>query len=395
MKSLYLFTAKYPYSHIENFLEDEIHFLLEKFDKVYVVPSDGYREYERQVPKRCVVYKPLVISRNRLTYLLKGAFSFKTVGLFAHDFFRGKVYQSKKKIKLWRTAVLSLNNYLHHKTLKEIVKNLTPDDVCYFYWGTGINTISIIWKGKAHFISRFHGEWDLWEESSGNYAPLRQEVAGALDKAVFISLKGETYFKERYPNCQTAFFPLGSQDYGISQAGKDENILRIVSCSTVYPLKRVPLIFESLNVSKFTKIEWTHIGGGSHFKELKEKVNAEKNDHLTINLLGNMTHDDVMNYYKNHHFDVFINLSTNEGVPVSIMEAISFGIPVIATNVGGTSEVVTKEVGELVSANPTTAEVSTALFKVNESSYLPREFWLTHYKSEVNYTAFAEMLGGL
>jgi colanic acid/amylovoran biosynthesis glycosyltransferase len=395
MKSLYLFTAQYPYSRIENFLEDEIHFHLERFDKVYVIPSDGDRECERQVPDGCIVYNPLSISSNKFAYLLKGFFSFKTIHLFANDFFRSKVYQSKKKIKLWRTAVLSLNNYLHNKTLKEIAKNLTPDDVCYFYWGTGINKISIIWRGKAHFVSRFHGEWDLWEESSDNYAPLRQEIAGALDKAVLISRKGESYFKKHYSNCPTAFYPLGSQDYGVGPVGKDDNVLRVISCSTVYPLKRVPLIFESLNISRFAKIEWTHIGGGPHFEELKAKVEAEKNDHLTVNLLGSMIHDEVMEYYKCHRFDVFVNLSTNEGVPVSIMEAISFDIPVIATNVGGTSDVVPKEVGELVSANPTIMEVSTALCKVKESSYLPREFWHTHYNAEVNYTAFAEMLKGL
>lgn len=64
-----------------------------------------------------------------------------------------------------------------------------------------------------------------------------------------------------------------------------------------------------------------------------------------------LSHDQVMNYYKEHHFDVFINMSTNEGVPVSIMEAASFGIPIIATNVGGTSEIVQPSVGMLLSSN--------------------------------------------
>lgn len=55
--------------------------------------------------------------------------------------------------------------------------------------------------------------------------------------------------------------------------------------------------------------------------------------------------------YSEHPVDVFINLSTNEGVPVSIMEAISFDIPIVATDVGGTSEIVTDETGILVSSN--------------------------------------------
>ena len=35
-------------------------------------------------------------------------------------------------------------------------------------------------------------------------------------------------------------------------------------------------------------------------------------------------------------YHVFLNVSSSEGVPVSIIEAMSFGIPCIATNVGGT-----------------------------------------------------------
>jgi len=49
-----------------------------------------------------------------------------------------------------------------------------------------------------------------------------------------------------------------------------------------------------------------------------------------------LPHNDVLNYYASNPVDVFINTSSSEGLPVSIMEAMSFGIPVIATNVGGT-----------------------------------------------------------
>ena len=47
-------------------------------------------------------------------------------------------------------------------------------------------------------------------------------------------------------------------------------------------------------------------------------------------------------------FDLFVNMSLSEGIPVSIMEAISFGIPIIATNVGGNAEIVNDETGVLI-----------------------------------------------
>lgn len=56
--------------------------------------------------------------------------------------------------------------------------------------------------------------------------------------------------------------------------------------------------------------------------------------------LGAMANSDVMEYYKTHDVNVFINVCENEGIPVSIMEAMSFGKPVIAIAVGGTAEII-------------------------------------------------------
>ena len=71
------------------------------------------------------------------------------------------------------------------------------------------------------------------------------------------------------------------------------------------------------------------------------------------------------------------------------MEAISCDIPVVATNVGGNSEIVVNETGMLVSSNPTPEEVADALSTVLRGSYTPREFWNNHYNASVNYEAFA------
>lgn len=61
-----------------------------------------------------------------------------------------------------------------------------------------------------------------------------------------------------------------------------------------------------------------------------------------------MLHPSVMKYYATHEIDWFMLLSTSEGLPVSILEAMSFGVPVIATDVGGVSEAVDDETGLLL-----------------------------------------------
>ena len=55
--------------------------------------------------------------------------------------------------------------------------------------------------------------------------------------------------------------------------------------------------------------------------------------------MGNVNNNQVIDFYRTNPPHVFINVSSSEGVPVSIMEAISFGIPIIATDVGGNPEI--------------------------------------------------------
>ena len=56
--------------------------------------------------------------------------------------------------------------------------------------------------------------------------------------------------------------------------------------------------------------------------------------------MGNVDNSEILHYYESNKIDLFINSSDSEGIPVSIMEAMSFGIPCIARDVGGNSEIV-------------------------------------------------------
>ncbi len=392
MSKLYLFTANYPYGKIETFLEDEISYLSKEFYEIEIIPLSSRTDKIRQVPHNCRVWEPIIKSRRQ--QYTKGLFSLKTFPYFAQEFFKCKVFLSAKRFKTWVIGLSITNNLIKSDRIKVLFSRIDKNDVCYFYWGKGSNVLSIFYKGYAHFVSRFHGEWDLWEESSGGYAPLRDKLSQSLELCVFISKKGEEYFRNRYKPLKTIVSPLGANDNGISLKSKD-GYLRIVSCSTVYPLKRVPLIFTTLLSMQTTLIKWTHLGGGEQFEELKKTVSENTREGLEIELKGEIKHEDVLSFYQKHQADVFINVSKNEGVPVSIMEAISFDIPVIATNVGGNSEIVTEETGVLISCNPTKEELSDAIKYVATHKYTPRKFWTKHYSADINYSNFAKTLNTL
>ena len=398
MRTLYLFPIQFPYTRFgECFLEEELKYTSKCFDKVVIIPLRKEVQEQKTLPDNCIVEKPLM--ENKLSLVVKMVFNWTVALKMVPEFFKEKVFQDKTKFFVWLKGLAESNVIMNSSVVHRIGRSLQPDDVCYFYWGKWSNIIAAYWKGRCHFVSRFHGTGDLWEDIYHEYFPLRKQVLSSLDKAVFISQSGEKYFQQKYPGCRTLYSPLGSLSVGVP-ARINDGVIRVVSCSTIIPLKRVDLIFKALNLLEDLKVEWTHIGGAivgddSLFKALEQEIAHNRKEHLSVNLAGSMPHEKVMDFYGTHPFDVFVNLSTSEGVPVSIMEALSCDISVVATDVGGTCEVVTPETGILVSSNPTPQEVADAVRKCTEIDLAPRVYWEKHFDAEVNYSKFAIFLNNL
>ena len=395
-KNLVLFTASFPFGTRESFLETELPFLAKRFDCIRIISFGGLNDPVRPVADNCIVDDRVqCIRRKRILRGLLGLW--RVLPVYVKDLFCAKPYRKKKTLKLWAISMLCTSYYLQSKPVKELRKKNLDDTVFYFYWGVIYNSIAHFFKGKVKMVSRFHGDWDLWDSNDNEgYKPIRKATIDALSIAAIISRKGESFFKENHPQCLTVVSHLGSIDNGIAQKS-DDGIIRVLSCSSVYPIKRVSFIMESLKeVYRIRRIEWTHIGDGPDFEQLKIMVDAAKSDTFIVNLKGRVSHEEVMNYYKTHCVDLFINLSTNEGVPVAIMEAISFDVPIVATDVGGTSEIVNDQTGVLVSSNPTKKEVANAIIEVLENTaFSPRKYWELEFDAKKNYSDFAEMLYGL
>ena len=62
-------------------------------------------------------------------------------------------------------------------------------------------------------------------------------------------------------------------------------------------------------------------------------------------------------------------MSETEGVPVSIMEAFSVGIPALATDVGGVAELVNGQNGALLSADATIGEIAQKIEYFSELAH--------------------------
>lgn len=121
-------------------------------------------------------------------------------------------------------------------------------------------------------------------------------------------------------------------------------------------------------------------------------------------MLGELTSTDIYKLYKENSYHIFVNVSESEGIPVSIMEASSFGIPVIATNVGGVGEIVENGYnGLLLNKDFLNRDLSVCLKSIacmvdNDYQTLrkhAREMWEERYNSSVNYSKFVRILNEL
>ena len=93
-KVLYLFTASFPFSRGETFLETEIKYLSEVFEKIYIIPLFSYEtESVRSVPINCKVFNPII--RNRWQHYFIGLFGIKTLQVYIPEFFRCGIFKRK------------------------------------------------------------------------------------------------------------------------------------------------------------------------------------------------------------------------------------------------------------------------------------------------------------
>jgi glycosyltransferase involved in cell wall biosynthesis len=77
-----------------------------------------------------------------------------------------------------------------------------------------------------------------------------------------------------------------------------------------------------------------------------------------------------------------VNLSSSEGVPLSIMEALAMGVPVVATAAGGTGEMVDDSVGALLPVEVDAAIAAAAIRRVVDEGARLREAARVRFSEE-------------
>jgi len=105
---------------------------------------------------------------------------------------------------------------------------------------------------------------------------------------------------------------------------------------------------------------WLHFGDGVLRNELEAlaSIKLGSSDRINYRFMGHQPNNALLDFYDLNKVDLFINTSSTEGIPVSIMEAQSFGIPVIATDTGAVKEIVVEGTGSLLPVHFKTGDLA-------------------------------------
>ncbi|MGC9151616.1 MAG: glycosyltransferase [Microbacter sp.] len=400
-KTLIVLTDSFPYGLKETFLENEMPFLAEAFHVVHLFPLHGKGTLRPQADN-VVVHAPFLSfnPKNQKRLFTAGLFNVSPLSFALKELMMKSVYKHLVQWRVWAAALLVLRAaYAHRQRMNELRTILNGETVVYSYWGDKLALLIPLLKrenGSFKSVVRFH-RTDLYEAFKGGYIAFRPFLLPHVDHAVFISNDGKRYLESKYRSMihQAHLFRLGVADHGLN-ADHANSVFHLVSCSYMVAVKRIPLLMEALKQLN-RPLRWTHIGTGP-LHDVVVTLSQQLPAVIQAEFKGEMSNREVLAYYATTHVDLFINVSESEGVPVSIMEALSFGIPVMATNAGGTGEIVDEAVGALLPVEITPSELAQAIqrfmdnkdqtaFRINA-----RKRWQERCDASANYGEFARWL---
>jgi glycosyltransferase involved in cell wall biosynthesis len=298
-----------------------------------------------------------------------------------------------------------------HAIAKAVSGHIRSDEetFLYSYWtDDGALAITLLKEQnpKLTAFSRLHG-WDLYfERSTYYYLPFRKKIFNGLDAVFAISENGRNYLLSHFDSIigrgRIYQSRLGIRTTETPERHSREfRSFRIISCSNLIPIKRVHLIVKALSYVNDLEVTWTHFGDGSEMEPIREQAHLMlgSKENIEFHFPGRLPNWKVLEYYRTHMVDLFISLSRYDGIPVSIMEAMSFGIPALATNVGGVSEIVINgNTGFLLDQEVEPMEVAKVIGHVaamDSQQYdamrdQAKKMWGTFYSADVNYPYFCE-----
>lgn len=391
-----LLTIGYPYKNKDVFVGNEISLLSENFQNVYIIPVMTGSTSEISFEDGVILpdnVKVINLNVCKLFYLPTN------LNIIRHLIFETRLNLKKQKKVIGTAFRAQAAIYAIDKVYKQY--DIKENNVILYSFWAHHNALAIAATNRKSSIKicRAHG-YDLYQERG--FQPFKSYIFRKLDFIFPCSQMGVDYIKDNYGSKNVEPMYLGSENnFDMSPPIRIKSEFRIISCSRVISIKRIDRIVKSLKLIDDLHIKWVHIGDGA-LDQIKKQAYLELNNkpNIIYEFLGYLSNNEVIRYYSDFQPNLFINVSSSEGLPVSIMEAASCYIPILATNVGGTREIVLPQNGILINSDFKDIDLASAIknfITMDEEDYLEmcinsRRVWEKNFNSQSNTMKFIKIL---
>jgi colanic acid/amylovoran biosynthesis glycosyltransferase len=387
------------------FCKTEFKYLSEKFRNIHIISAVHGYEQVKEFPNgsKLHTFQPQLSKVEKYLSLIKILNVY-----FWKDLFWLVI--SKKVSFSFPLVNTLLQELLLATKLQKFIYSISPEVqsndsvVIYSFWmnySALAATLIKIDKPNVQIVSRSHGSDLYFEAQAFKFLPFRKLIAEKMDRIFFISKMGKDYFERLvgFKSERWSIAYLGSEPPNKKIPLENGAEKTIVSCSMISPVKRLSLLMEGFSLVK-EDVKWIHIGDGPDLKKLiAESQKLPTN--IKTEFIGYLDQNKVVDKLSQLMPIALINVSSSEGLPVSMMEAMSVGIPVIATDVGGVGEIVENTYnGIFLNANPTSVDIAKSISWIlslpvedlNKIRLNANKTWSIRFNADENYTNFASEL---
>ncbi len=182
----------------------------------------------------------------------------------------------------------------------------------------------------THSYDIFEGKYDNWK--------IKSKLA---KKHITISKYNRNYIVDRYdvdPK-DVAIIHCGIDFSKIPTQGSNPQGNRIICIARLHEEKGIDVLIRACRCLKDENVDFEClIVGEGPAREALEKQIRQLELKNEVKLLGNQTHDQIFALLRQAQVKVLA--SRSEGIPVSLMEAMAFRVPVISTRICGIPELI-------------------------------------------------------
>jgi glycosyltransferase involved in cell wall biosynthesis len=271
--------------------------------------------------------KNLLYIGNKLSNHGYTSTSIETLGTFLEDEGFCVYYASSKKNKLWRMFEMILKTFKYAKKVDYVL--IDTYSTKNFWYAFIISQLCRILNLK--YIPKLHG---------GNL-PIRivksSFFSNLIFKNAYVNIAPSYYlfeaFKENgYTNLKYIPNTIEMQLYQFTaKEFKSPKILWVRSFSKIYnPLMAVKVFIKIKAIFPEAKICMV---GPKKDDSYAKTLNFAKNNAIEVLFTGKLSKTDWIELSKD--YNVFINTTHFDNTPISVIEAMALGLPVVSTNVGG------------------------------------------------------------